>query len=364
VSYTFYASFIPGLQECIAEVIQERLPDVVIHKLLDGAALFETQCSYDKLNFFCFNNIFAVAGIMEHCSPDQALEAHISAVIAGKTASGKAPAGIPPAAAAEKIIAQNSKKFHSFRIVVSKENKPAAVSEKLRAQAEQYITRLSGLSVNRSRPDTEFWFLYRSEDFSVFMKRLTLRASWEKSLHPGELPPPLAWMLCRLGGLKHSDTVLDPFCGYGSIPFAALKYFHITKCITCDNNSEAAAYTRGRFKDRASGSFVFHKTDFRSLVSLIPEKSVDVIITDPPWGFYSPDKNTLQDGEANISIKQLYEDMFRVFGVLLKEGGRAVVLCANNDEILGVAPGHFELQNNIPILLSGKKTSIFQFKFT
>ncbi|GHV96537.1 hypothetical protein AGMMS50293_28570 [Spirochaetia bacterium] len=361
MSYTFYAAFIPGLQECIAEIIRERLPDAVIHKLLDGAVLFETQCSYDKLNFFCFNNIFAVAGIMEQNGPDQALEAHITAVITGKAAAGKVSAGIP--LTAEKIIAQNSKKFHSFRIVVSKENKPAAVSEKLRAQAEQYITRLSDLSVNRSRPDTEFWFLYRSEGFSLFMKRLTLRASWEKSLHPGELPPPLAWILCRLGGLTHSDTVLDPFCGYGSIPDAVLKYFHITKCIACDNNSEAAAYTRGRFKDRTPGSFIFHKTDFRSLVSLVSEKSVDVIITDPPWGFYSPDKSTLQDGEANISIKQLYEEMFRVFGVLLKEGGRAVVLCANKDEILGAATGRFELQKNIPILLSGKKTAIFQFKF-
>ena len=351
MTHTFYATFIPGLRECIAEIIHERLPDAVIHRLLDGAVIFETALSYDKLNFFCFNNIFALISVMDQREAPGALEAHIKSAILGGVSRE-----------AEQIIARNSGNIRSFRIVISEENRPAAIGEKQRAEAERYIARVSGLRVNRSGPDTEFWFLYRREDglpettgqplagFSVFMKRLTLRPSWEKSLHPGELPPPLAWMLCRLGRLRHTDIVLDPFCGSGSIPLAALKHFHIKQFIACDNDQKAAARTAARFKSRAPGSFILHTADFRSLLSLVPEKTVDVIITDPPWGLY-----------RELPSDNFYEEMFRVFGALLKEGGRALVLCAKEDELSGAAAGSFKLRKRVPILLSGRKTAIFQF---
>jgi tRNA G10 N-methylase Trm11 len=350
----YYAAFIPGLQNFIAEVIKERLSDVVIRKLLDGAVIFETETSYDKLNFFCFNNIFACISIMENAEGTGSLEKHIKAAISGG-GSAHLRAQIRETAGAQDIIANNSKNFHTFRIVVSRENKPAAIDEKLRAEAEKYITRLSGLKADRSLPDTEFWFLFRSEEksggenFSVFMKRLTLRPSWEKFLHKGELPPPLAWTLCRLARLSHTDTILDPFCGYGSIPDAALKHFHITNFTACDNNSEAALYTAARFKKRKNSGFVLHQTDFSLLPSLIAEKSIDAIVTDPPWGQFR------ETGGGFL------EKMFAVFEKLLKDGGRAVVLYANDDGLLKTTPDSFTLQDKIPILLSGKKAAIFQF---
>jgi len=351
VKHTYYAAFIPGLREYIAEIIQERLPDAAIHRLLDGAVIFETVCSYDKLNFFCFNNIFAVISVMEHNKSPGALELHINA----------AP-GLSDQIAAREVISGNNKKISSFRVVVSSENRPTAVDERLRNDAERFISRLSGLSVNRAAPDTEFWFLYRSEDnlpavngraaigLSVFMKRLTLRASWEKSLHPGELPPPLAWMLCHIAQLRHGNTVLDPFCGYGSIPTAALKCFHIAKFIACDNNREAVAYTKARNKKRAGESLILHQAEFNTLPSLVPEKTIDAIVTDPPWGMF-----------REISDERFYEKMFMVFYSLLKEEGRAVLLCARQEEQIIAAAAGFELQKIVPILLSGKKAAIFQF---
>jgi SAM-dependent methyltransferase len=340
----FYATFIPGLQNLIADVIKERLSDVKIHKLLDGAALFETVTDYDKLNFFCFNNIFAVIDVMEHADsdikPGIALEKHIKAAIKCNSAS--------------EVISNNNKKIRTFRIVASAENIPAAIDEKIRADAERYISRFSGLKVNRSLPDTEFWFLFRNEknhsNFSIFMKRLTLRPSWEKTLHKGELPPPLAWTLCRLARLVHNDTVMDPFCGYGSIPDVALKHFHINKFIACDNNKEAALYTKARFNKRKKENFVFYESDFSALPSITAEKSVDAIVTDPPWGEY-----------REINKSSFYKEMFDVFHKLLKEGGRVVLLCANNDDFLKDVPESFKLEGKMPILLSGKKAAIFQY---
>lgn len=342
----YYAAFIPGLGELIAEVVQERLSDVVIHRLLDGAILFETSLGYDKFNFFCFNNIFAVISIMEHDSAG-ALEAHVASFVQNATHDS----------AAREIIAHNSRDIQTFRINVSRENKPAALNEKLRAEAERHIARLSGLAIDRAGggagSGAEFWFLYRSESsspFSVFMKRLTLRTSWEKSLHPGELPPPLAWALCRLAHLRHDDTVLDPFCGYGSIPNATIKFFHITKFIACDNDAKAAAYTAARFRDRSS-AFTLHKTGFRSLVSILPPKSVDAVITDPPWGCYN-------GGELP---EKLYQEMFSVFKTLVKDNGRVVLLGARTDDLLHAAGDFGEVRTTIPILLSGRKAEIYQF---
>jgi hypothetical protein len=94
----FYAAFVPGFQDFIAELVKERLADVVIKKLLDGAILFETECTYDKLNFFCFNNIFAVIDVLENAAKNKALEAHIGKTL-GKPSS---------------IISENNSKIRSF----------------------------------------------------------------------------------------------------------------------------------------------------------------------------------------------------------------------------------------------------------
>ncbi len=184
------------------------------------------------------------------------------------------------------------------------------------------------------------------------MKRLTLRPSWEKTLHKGELPPPLVWTLCRLARLVHSDTVLDPFCGYGSIPDAALKHFHIKKFIACDNDREAALYTKARFNKRKKDDFIFYDSDFSALPSLFAEKSIDVIVTDPPWGEY-----------REINKISFYKEMFDVFQKILKEDGRVVLLCANIDDFLSDALNNFKFEAKTPILLSGKKAAIFQYVY-
>ncbi|MCL2211769.1 MAG: hypothetical protein FWB95_07600 [Treponema sp.] len=361
----FYATFIPGLQNFIAVVVRERLSDVKINKLLDGAVLFETETSYDKLNFLCFNNIFAVINLSEGNHAKNAKirnerkgdENFYTAEIENCIKyfikeSNSSPLKTPCNSVFNiKTIADNSSNIKTFRIIVSNENVPAAIDEKLRAEAEKQISRLSGLKVNRVLADTEFWFLRRNEGFSIFMKRLTLRSSWEKTLHKGELPPPLAWTLCRMADLSHNDTALDPFCGYGSIPGAAVKYFHITKFIACDNDEDTFKYTYNKFKKRKSGGIILHNMDFIKLPSVIENKTIDVIVTDPPWGHHK-----------EIDNKGFLIKMFDIFYKLLKDGGRAVLLYVNDDVFKNAIPDFFEIQTQTPVLLSGKKAVIYALK--
>jgi 23S rRNA G2445 N2-methylase RlmL len=330
----FYAAFVPGFQDFIAELVKERLADAVIKKLLDGAILFETECTYDKLNFFCFNNIFAVINVLENPAGDKPLEAHVKKVL-GKPSS---------------IIAENNSKIRSFRIIFSMENKPTAVHEAAKQEAEKFISHTSGLKIDRSNPDTEFWFLYRREGFSLFMKRLTRHASFEKTLHPGELTPQLAWLLCRLSNPKHTDVVIDPFCGYGSIPEQRVKRFPLKKFYAFDTDKGPLAFTKKKFTEKQPCEV--KQVDIYSIFDVLPRGGADAVITDPPWGLFK---------ETEIPLQKFYDHAVEIFSQLLRAGGLAVVLTAKQEEFrqaVEKTPA-FSLLRTIPILMSGKKAAVF-----
>jgi tRNA G10 N-methylase Trm11 len=352
LTYLYYAAFVPGMQEVIAGILRQRLTDVRIHKLLDGAVLFETGCSYDRLNFFCFNNIFAVIDILEQKgfsdkSNDigpELLELHVKKILNAESGPRKLKA--------RSIISENSKKIESFRIVFSLENKHVQVNERLKQEAEKLISRLSSLQLSRSKPDTEFWFLYRSEGFSCFLKRLTNHRINEKTLHKGELSPQLAWLLCHIADLKHNETVIDPFCGYGSIPNAACKYFPIKKMYAADIDPKCVKIAKFKTALQTERCEI-HKTDFHEIIKTILgiENSIDAIISDPPWGIYQTD----------TSLQTLYNDMMEIFSKLLKENGRAIILSAASKELESAVEKTpaLEITKTIPVLVSGMKASVF-----
>jgi tRNA1(Val) A37 N6-methylase TrmN6 len=356
--YNYYATFVSGMQQVVEAIVRERLDDVVIKKLLDGAVLFETQCSYDKLNFFCFNNIFAVISVIEKPDAGSALESHMRAVCNLRRSGGSAPgAG---------VISENTKEFRSFRIVCSRENTPAAVDEGIRRDTERYIAGVSGLVPDRSQPDTEFWFLYRREGFSIFMKRLTRHASFEKTLHPGELPPPLAYMLCWLSRPKAGNIAADPFCGYGSIPAERLKRFPAAKFYASDIDRKAVEFSRKKITGGLSDRCVFQQADVYELPALLPGEGLDAIITDPPWGKYEGVKGAGSGADkaadsGTVTIEKFYADMVEIFAGLLKPGGTAVLLSAQKEWLrAGVAKsGKLEIREAIPVLVGGKKATVF-----
>jgi hypothetical protein len=368
----YYAAFIPGLQNVIEKAVRERLSNVVIHKLLDGAVIFETGCAYDALNFFCFNNIFAVIDIREAArfkgdAGLSFLEAHMRAALGGGLTDGE-----------RRVISENNKKITAFRIVTSVENKIVRVDERLRRKTERAVAAVSNLKPDRRGAGTEFWFLYRRvkglsgperpggaarTDFSVFMKRLTLRRSWDKTLHPGELPPPLAWVLCYLAELKHNENAADPFCGYGAVPFAALKHFHLNHFFASDVSGGAVKFTLKKLQTLKKNCFSVKTADFFAPApgekqdAAPGEGGLDAIITDPPWGLY--EKNAKSPGE-------FYYCLLEGFAKLLKKGGRAVILTAQQEELKTALAkqGCFKTTKTIPILLSGKKAGIFRIEKT
>jgi tRNA G10 N-methylase Trm11 len=236
-----------------------------------------------------------------------------------------------------------------FRVMFFRENTPAAMDEGLRHEAESYIASLSGLKVNRSKPDVEFWFLERREG-CFFVKRLSHHASWDKTLHPGELPPPVAWMLCWLSRPKHGEKTADPFCGYGAIPEARLRHFPPGEFFASDLDPKALAYGKNKFAGKAHLCH-FTLLDARELQKIIPPRSLDSIVTDPPWGSY---EKTAQ------GIGELYAQCLTVFAKILKPGGLLVALCGRDSGLEATAEqNHFTVLRSIAVLISGKKASIY-----
>ncbi|MCL2472297.1 MAG: methyltransferase [Treponema sp.] len=338
------------MQNVIGEIVRERLGDVSIVKLLEGAVIFRTECTYDKLNFFCFNNIFAVMDLLPvNSGNNDPLEYHIRKICASGKRNGVK--GIFSENAAE-VISENNNKIKTFRVVCSVENKPASVHELTRAGIENFITGNSSLKLNRTKPDTEFWFLYRREGISIFMKRLT--RSVEKKLHDGELSPQLAWLLCRIASLRPEETVMDPFCGYGAIPEAALKHFPIKKFIAADINRQCIEITRAK-RALKNPRCEIHLTDIFSQAKPFSQDiygGVDAIVTDPPWGIYQ---------ETGVPIEEFYIKTLALFYAILSKDGRVVVL-TGAAHALGTAleaTGLFNANRIIPVLVSGRKASVF-----
>jgi tRNA1(Val) A37 N6-methylase TrmN6 len=368
-TYRYYGACAPGLETSIAEILKERFPDLALPLLLSGAIVFETAASYDRLNLFCFNNIFRV--ISDTTNNGQSGQKTMETFVRNVLNRG----------IGREILAEGKGKSPPpFRVVFSRENIPAAVDEGLRQDTEHYIASLSGLKVDRSNPGVEFWFLLRREG-AFFMKRLSRHPTWDKTLHPGELPPPLAWMLCKLAERsiaaeqsaaaerstaaepRHGERVADPFCGYGAIPAAQLRHFPPVEFFASDIDAKALAYSKNKFKGKTASSpkhnCHFNRVDARELARIIPPHSLDRIITDPPWGLYEGTAKTA----STTPIGEFYGECLKVFAGLLKPGGTAVILCGRGEAADGLKAAaeqnNFTVIRSIPILVSGKKATIF-----
>lgn len=333
----FFATFPAGAGSIVEEILKERSRELQVRFLMDGAVEFCTAIPYSDLNFFCFQNMFQVLAVKEQEEP---LDRFLREVCNGTLSVDWETACAHP------------KRIKSFRVVTSRQNQLAAVDKGQKERLERELSRRSGMKVDRSRPDTEFWILSRSEGRCYFLKRLSKHTAYDKSLHPGELHPEVAFLLCYLTKPLHTDVVADPFCGYGAIPKERCRRFPFQKLYAFDLNEAALRETRGALPRRET--IFVQKQDLFTLTRERPELcgAVDAIITDPPWGLYE---------EIPAGLSEFYRKMLLEFSAMLKPGGRAAVLTAGKEEFCGAlraVPG-LSLTREHHILVSGKKCGIY-----
>lgn len=309
--YCFLATFAPGFESIIGALLLQVLPSAAELRVSSGLARFKWMGPFEKIcSIAFFNNIFLIIREWDTNTitfPDMVSQCEKKSVLLS----------LSPA------IQRMSD--GTFRVRYSRENQFCSVDKKVMEKAELSITSQTGLVPDRLNPGMEFWYIIRREECSFFAACLTKKQSTEKYLRQGELRPEIVQLIVGLARVTAADKVLlDPFAGYGSIPEQLARIQSEAKILASDNDEERVADLTARFAN--NDRFRVCRADAVSL-DHIADSAIDLIVTDPPWGFWNNSSNS-----EKLSIIPLYESMLREFHRILIAVGRAFVLTGAKKE--------------------------------
>lgn len=328
----FVSSFITGFQSIIEKDLSLRLKGIKILNLFDGLVHYRFDGDSRELEkIIYFNNTFFVLKTIkkEHISFPQLVNEVI-----------------------------NSRNYFlvnkgSFRIRFQNENQFTGVDKNLTRKAEEYVLRNSKLKLDRLSPSNEIWFSIRREGFAFSGELITHREFTEKNLNKGELRPEIAFLIACFAGLKGEEVIAEPFSGYGSIPVQIAKRFKFSKLYVSDIDKEKTALLKEK-KALQNEAIDVRDCDAMKL-SHIEDKSVDIIVTDPPWGFYE------DIGDVFVFYKRMFESFKRI----LKTGGKMIVLSARKEKIeKALDEMNIQIIESLHTLVNGKKTVLYKLSFS
>lgn len=329
----YISSFITGFQDVVQKDLSTRLTGVKILNLFDGLVHYSyAGNSRDLEKIIYFNNTFFVL----------------------KTMKGK---GLNFPSLVGAVSSEN--KYYmitkgTFRVRFVQENQFAKVDKNIARRAEETVLRNSRLEIDRVSPSTEIWYSIRREGFAFCGQLITKREFTEKNLNKGELRPEIAYLMCCFAGLNDIQgdqypIIAEPFCGYGSIPVQLAKKFKYSKLYISDIDQEKINLVKEKKQLSDKDKIEILKADAFELNHII-DKSVDIVITDPPWGFY----------EDIGDIKDFYKKMFISLNRILKDGGKIVVLSARKEELeKTVEEMNFKITDSLHTLVNGKKAGLY-----
>ncbi|KAL3915800.1 MAG: hypothetical protein SGILL_005475, partial [Bacillariaceae sp.] len=178
----------------------------------------------------------------------------------------------------------------------------------------------------------------------------------------------VAYAMLRLANLKPGNTLLDPFCGSGTILLEALQFFDGKLSVVgmdvskksadgARENVAADGYTEGNYLRK------FVTSDARGLKRHVEEFSVDAVVSNLPWGIMTGQHQSVSD------LQTLYEVFIRNCWYVLKPGGRIVVFVLRGLQTMRIVrklSGRFRLlhcnvirtSNNLPTVMVIEKLPV------
>jgi len=227
----------------------------------------------------------------------------------------------------------------TFRIVVMDCGKLRSVPYDTMKGLEKNVSRQTGLSVNRANPDVEIWLNRRNDSAVYFMVRVKKHPPFDKTLKKGELRPDVVDVMIREAKISKNAVVADLFGGWGAIAAGVGESGQYKKIYTGDINDECVRHQKKRLRN--TRDCLVQKWDARQLP--LENMSVDVIVTDPPWGEY----------EA-INAPQFYDEFIREAARVLRPGGTfALLTSAQNEARSSLGRRGFD-HSQIPLKIGGK----------
>jgi tRNA G10 N-methylase Trm11 len=310
------STFLSGTTELVLEAIEKSIKSPKVELSLDGLVVYETESEVKEIiNLDFFNNTFLLLKQFDDLRGNYFR---------------------PMFQWANRNNFKNIKNtvedmgFKTFRVVVSDANQIVSYDKRVIALIEERVAKDLNLKVNRLNPDTEVWFLRRSEGYGFVLLRLT-NSSKAEHRSKGQLRPELANLMCILASPNKNDVILEPFAGHGTI-VEQLKNMPHKEIIAFEKDSK-----------------VGDGTDFFS--NGIPENYVSKIVTDPPWGLFN----------STLDIKKFYTNMFREFNRVLTTEGKVVVLLTRELDISEYLSGFgLRVESKFDVLVSGKKAILYK----
>lgn len=328
----FISSFITGFQHVVEKNLPQILAGVKILHVFDGLVHYQyagDSHNLDKIIYF--NNTFFVL----------------------KTMKGKGlnfPSLVGAVSSEKKYYLINK---GTFRVRFQNENQFVKVDKNISKKAEETVLHNSKLHLDRLSPTTEIWYSIRREGFAFCGQLISKREFTEKNLNKGELRPEIAYLICCYADLNQDDVVAEPFCGYGSIPVQLIKKFRFQKLFASDIDKEKISINMQKKQLKDNPQIELSVNDAFVLPQII-DRSVDVVITDPPWGYF----------EQIDDICEFYKKMFTSFKRILKENGRMIILSARKNEIEKAAlEMNVQILSSLHTLVNGKKASLYKMTF-
>jgi tRNA G10 N-methylase Trm11 len=254
-----------------------------------------------------------------------------------------------------KVISNNTKKYKTFRVVVSSENRLVQVADRLKNKIEKLISSQSNLVLDKSNPDAEFWITRFNDGFCCFMKRLSRHTVYEKTLNKGELHPEIAFLMNWLAEADKNDVVLDPFCGYGAIPVMRALHFPTKQIYAFDSDDKMVNIVKKKLAKRKSlanmKNILVKQVDIKDLYKELPPEGVGKIVTDPPWGEYE---------KLKMGVNEYYYFILSKLEKALKNDGIIVMLAGREIDIVSLVSKfpNLSLLQNYNMLVSGKKANM------
>jgi len=150
-------------------------------------------------------------------------------------------------------------------------------------------------------------------------------------IEEGMLPPKIAKIMINLAQLPSRGTILDPFCGSGTILQEAIV-MNYKKIIGTDLSEEAIKSSQENIKWLATNyqlpvtSYQLFQHDVRNLSKEIQPTSVDAIITEPYLGPIKVPDSKFIIHNSIPELSTLYLKAFSEFKKILKPAGRVVII--------------------------------------
>ena len=312
----WYASVNYGLEVFASKILKKHGAKNI--KTLDSALTF--FCPHE-INVKCINNLFVV---LSSYSSRNILDA--AQRIPGK----------------QFLFPQLKGK--TFRIIIMDCGKLRPIPYNTMNDMEKSVSRQTRLSVNRVNPDVEIWLNRRNDSSIYFMLRVKKHRSFDKTLKKGELRPDVVEVMIHEAKISKDSIVVDLFGGWGAIAAAVVESGRYKKVYTGDINDECVKHQKKRLHDKRN--CLVQKWDARKLS--LEDKSVDAIVTDPPWGEY----------EA-IDPPQFYNEFIAEAARILRPSGSFVFLTSSQNEACQSLTRHGFSYSHVPLKIGGKNTFLF-----